>query len=192
MTVTELAPGPAFESRVKSLLRDHAESRHSQSPPDNTTHISGSSTDQITSQWRTSSELVEGMPPPMLLSKTRSYQLFDSFISLMGVNQHFLDPRTFSDQLTLLYQNDTTRAKQMGTIWFTQYLLVMAMAKLIGGCPSQAPQNLPGNAYFAEAMKRLPPMHQLGTHGITAVEILCLITLYLQWCDRRHDAYLFV
>ncbi|KAF7557673.1 hypothetical protein G7046_g5980 [Stylonectria norvegica] len=188
----EMAPGPAFESRVISLLRDHAEgSRPSEPSPNSSSLESGTSTERHGSQWRAATELLHGMSSPTLLSKTRSYNLFNVFVSFMGINQHFLDPRTFSDSLTLLYQTEATQARQIQTMWFTQYLLVMAMGMLIGS-PSEGAANPPGTAYFAEAIKRLPPMHELGSHGVTSVEILCLITLYLQWCDRKHDAYLYI
>lgn len=132
------------------------------------------------------------IPSPVLLSKDESYRLFDVFNSLMGVNQHYLDPRAFSDSIILLYQSDATRMSQMQTMWYTQYLLVMAMGMLIGSPSRGDDDKPPGNAYFAEAMRRLPPLHQLGSQGVICVEILCLITLYLQWCDRKHDAYLYV
>lgn len=141
--------------------------------------------------WRPSTELVDVSSAPELLSKSESYRLFDLFVSLMGTTQHFIDPRTFGDQIDLLYHNEFTRSAQMRTTWFTEYLLVMAMGMLIGS-PSEGSDNPPGSAYFAEAMRRLPPLHQLGSHGIIAVEILCLTGLYLQWCDRKHDAYLYV
>lgn len=152
--------------------------------------VSEASEDRSSGQWRTSKELVDA-PAPALLSKEKSYQIFDQFASLMGINQHFLDPRTFSDSLTLLYQSEAMRIRQMETMWYTEYLLVMAVGMLIGP-PSQVSQNPSGHSYFAEAMRRIPPMHQLGGQGVTAVEILCLIALYLQWRDRKHDAYLYV
>lgn len=109
----------------------------------------------------------------------------------MGTTQHFIDPRTFGDQIDLLYHNDFTRSAQMRTTWFTEYLIVIALA-LTMASPSEKSDNPPGSAYFSEAMRRLPPLHQLGSHGIIAVEILCLAGLYLLWCDRKHDAYLYV
>ncbi|KXG48290.1 Transcription factor [Penicillium griseofulvum] len=32
----------------------------------------------------------------------------------------------------------------------------------------------------------------MGGEGVVAVEILTLIATYLQWCDRKHDAYLYI
>lgn len=67
---------------------------------------------------------------------------------------------------------------------------MMAMAKLMDvESPASHP---PGSALFTEALSRLPPLHHLGSEGIISVEILTLIATYLQWCDRKHDAYLHV
>ncbi|CAG9940284.1 unnamed protein product [Clonostachys rosea f. rosea IK726] len=190
---TELAPGPAFESRVRSIMREHVGHYWG----------SGSSTDASSlvvdsiaesgsgSRWRNTTELVNDTAQPVFLSKTESHRLFDVFVSLMGINQHFLDPRSFADSIDLLYTNEAVRNAQMQTMWFTHYLLVMAMGMLIGS-PSDNLETPPGSAYFAEAMRRLPPSHELGAHGITSVEILCLASLYLQWTDRKHDAYLYI
>lgn len=182
-TATDLASGPAFESKVRSIMRNHgghAPSITSEGPED-----------QSSINWRPSTDLVEVSSAPELLSKKESYRLFDLFVSLMGTTQHFIDPRTFGDQIDLLYHNEFTRAAQMRTTWFTEYLIVIALA-LTMASPSEKSDNPPGSAYFAEAMRRLPPLHQLGSHGIIAVEILCLTGLYLLWCDRKHDAYLYI
>jgi prolyl-tRNA synthetase len=190
---TELASGPAFESRVRSILRDHVDnnSLNLQTSPESSAFVSSALEEEPHDHWRNALTLVDGIPSPTLLSKQESRRLFERFSSLMGINQHFLDPRTFSDSMDLLYQNETLRIRQMQTMWYTEYLLVMAMGMLIGS-PSEGSANPPGNSFFAEAIHRLPPMHKLGSHGILSVEILCLASLYLQWCDRKYDAYLYV
>ncbi|KAJ4309748.1 hypothetical protein N0V84_011337 [Fusarium piperis] len=190
---TELASGPAFESRVRSILRDHVDnnSLNLQTSPESSAFVSSAIEEEPHDHWRNALTLVDGIPSPTLLSKQESRRLFERFSSLMGINQHFLDPRTFSDAMDLLYQSETSRIKQMQTMWYTEYLLVMAMGMLIGS-PSEGSANPPGNSFFAEAIHRLPPMHKLGSHGILSVEILCLASLYLQWCDRKYDAYLYV
>ncbi|CAI7644208.1 unnamed protein product [Penicillium pancosmium] len=61
------------------------------------------------------------------------------------------------------------------------------MAKLMDvESPTSQP---PGSALFTEALSRLPQLHHLGGEGVIAVEILTLMATYLQWCDRKHDAY---
>lgn len=189
--VTELAAGPAFESRVRTIIREHAGTHSQDTSPSScgTFHDSIENTDG--GRWRDAAELVNVGTAPPLLSKDESFRLFDIFVSWMGTHQHFLDPRSFADSIDLLYQSEGTRQTRMQTMWFNQYLLVMAVGMLIG-CPNENSDNPPGNTYFAEAMRRLPPIHELGSHGTIAVEILCLASLYLQWCERRHDAYLYV
>ena len=66
----------------------------------------------------------------------------------------------------------------------------MAMAKLMD--VKHPTSQTPGADLFAEALNRLPPLHHMGGEGVVTVEILTLITTYLQWCDRKHDAYLYV
>lgn len=191
LLVTELASGPAFEFRVKSIFRNHIGNRALLPPDISVATLSSAQSDRPVSQWENATDLVNGVPPPTLLERERSYELFDTFISLLGVNQHFLDSRVFLDSMDLLYHDDSSRSSQMQSIWFTQYLLVMAVAMLIGS-PAEGSRIPPGNDLFAEAMRRIPPVHDMGSHGVISVEILCLIALYLQWCDRKHDAYLYV
>lgn len=157
------------------------------------THATGAASESSPagSEWCSTADLVEKAPTLELPSEAESCRLLELFLAYMGTNQHFLDPRTFSDNLTLLYQNSATQQQQKTTMWFVQYLLVMAMGKLMDN-DTASTRNLPGSSYFAEAMRRLPPLHKLGGCGIIAVEVLCLATTYLQWCNRRHDAYLYV
>ncbi|KAJ0272235.1 hypothetical protein CBS470a_012794 [Colletotrichum nupharicola] len=123
--------------------------------------------------------------------EAESNRLLGLFNDYMSGNQHFIDQRTFADNLTLLFQNQASRAKQMKTPWFTLYLLVMAMGKLMEA-DRRIYDGPPGAFYFAEAMKRFPPLHSISEYGIVGVEILCLATTYLQWCDRKKDSYFFV
>lgn len=176
---------------MRSILRDHVDSRQSDISPNSAAYTSSSLDQESSDNWRNAVALVDGVSVPGLLPRSESFRLFEVFSSLMGINQHFFDPRSFSDSMDLLYQSDASRLKQMQTLWYAQYLLVMAMGMLIGS-PSERSAKPPGTSFFAEAMKRLPPMHELGSHKILAVEILCLASLYLQWCDRKHDAYLYV
>lgn len=146
--------------------------------------------DRPTSQWKSSQALVNEASAPMIPTLSESQHLLDRFLFYLGVSQHFFDPRTFSDSMMLLFQSPEQQQHLMCTTWFTEYLLVMAMAKLMDvEEPTSQP---PGASLFAEAMRRLPQLHQLGEEGVIAVEILTLITTYLQWCDRKHDAYLYV
>lgn len=177
---------------MRSILRDHADRQNPTGlSPENLTFDSVRLPDRPVYDWRSADDLVKDHPPPLPLSKAESSRLVDLFVSQMGIDQHFLDPRAFYDAMTLLYKDEATRAAQMQSLWFIQYLLIMGLGMLISS-PSTEAGRAPGCAYFAEAMRRLPPTYQLGTHGILSVEILCLITLYLQWRDRKHEAYVHV
>ncbi|KAI9162692.1 Proline utilization trans-activator [Paramyrothecium foliicola] len=185
----ELASGPAFESRARSILREHAVA----SSPRNSLGASWRSTEDHRTQdhmWDTGS-LVQDMTPSPILTKAESLRLFNEFVSLLGINQHFLDPRKFADALDLFYESESTRLAHMQSLWFTQYLLVMAMG-MLHASRTDDPDRLPGSTFFAEAMRRLPPTYELGQYGTTSVEILSLVALYLQWSDRKHDAYLYI
>ncbi|KAL2758877.1 hypothetical protein ACRALDRAFT_2097983, partial [Sodiomyces alcalophilus JCM 7366] len=186
---TERTTGPAFETRVRSLFHSHTNS------PNETGHHTpkryGETNNPLGSEWYSTADLVEGPASPILPSEDESQYLFELFYHDMGPSQHLLDPRIFLDALPLLFQSPESRDRQMKTMWFTQYLLVMAIGKLVDYNTEWLVEP-PGAAYFAEAMRRLPPLHCLGGCGVLAVEILCLVTIYLQWCGRRHDAYLHV
>ena len=191
---TELASGPAFEHRVRTLLHNHTERRLH---PTDTTEKQwvelwgGMQQETTNSVWETTMEASNSAGPIVLPSEEESTRLLNLFLSYMGVSQHFLDPRTFTDSMTLLFQDHNSARHQMKTMWYTQYLLVMAMAKLMDA-DTQDFKPFPGSRFFAEAMRIMPPLYRLREYGVISVEILCLAGTYLQWCDRKHDAYLYV
>lgn len=92
--------------------------------------------------------------------------------------------------MSLLFQSSETQHEQKQTAWYTEYLLVMAMAKLMD--VEQHTSQPPGSELFTEALGRLPPLHLLNDGGVLMVEILTLIATYLQWCDQKIDAYMHV
>jgi hypothetical protein len=183
---TDLASGPAFESQVRSLLDNSRSGEITLRGANSSPHVSSTPG----SQWSSVKELVNDTPELSIPSLEESQHLLDQFLFYLGVSQHFFDPRSFSDNMGLLFQNPEEKHRQMNTPWFAEYLLVMAMAKLME--VKRPSSQTPGAELFAEALKLLPPLHQMGGEGVMAVEILTLIATYLQWCDRKHDAYLHV
>ncbi|PLB48464.1 hypothetical protein P170DRAFT_411341 [Aspergillus steynii IBT 23096] len=178
---TDLTSGPAFESQVRSLLnRTHDDySRHTFD------RARGAGGEQF-SERAFQDHATEICIPSM----EESQQLLDQFLFYLGISQHFFDSRRFLDSLMLLYQSPEMREQQKRTMWYIEYLLVMAMAKLI--YVDQPTSHIPGVDFFNEALRLLPPLHELGDHGVIAVEILTLIATYMQWCDRKHAAYLHI
>lgn len=182
--VTEIPAGPAFESQVRTLLSSNctpnAMDVHSTS--DQHARLSGSLGDMLAST---------NFPGPP--SQEESYRLLDLFLVYLGVSQHFLDPRIFSDNITLFHLGEPSRVRLSKSMWYVQYLLVMAMGKLLDGQSGiESSSRPPGWDYFAEAMRLLPPLGQLRETGVVAVEILAVLTTYLQWTDWPDEAYLFV
>lgn len=187
----ERASGPAFEQRVRSLLQQ----RDTES---STTPISCllTASDRLqnagpttgpTATSSTLTELLHKAPRPDLPSEAESNHLLTLFLTWLGVNQHFFDPRVFVDTMAMLFQNETSRQRTMESIWFVQYLLVMAMGKLMDfDTDVDTPHGLD---YFAEAMHRMPPMHRMSDSGIIAVEILALVALNLRWREKHSEAY---
>lgn len=193
ITGSVMAHGPAFETRASAIIGRHParpSSHWGTSRVDLTgTHEGEARPDN--GGWKSTSSLYSNVTAPALLTKAESTRLFEVFVSLLGINQHFLDPRKFADSLDTLYETGPGREEVTEGFFYIQYLLVMAMGMLIGS-PSRGSEGPPGNGFFKEALRRLPPTHELGSHGIISVEILCLVALYLQWCDHKQDAYLYV
>ncbi|CAD0053793.1 unnamed protein product, partial [Aureobasidium pullulans] len=166
--VTEIPAGPAFESQVRTLLSSNCTPNdmdvHSIS--DQHARLSGSLGDMLAST---------NFPGPP--SQEESYRLLDLSLVYLGVSQHFLDPRRFSDNITLFHLGEPSRVRLSKSMWYVQYLLVMAMGKLLDGQSGiESSSRPPGWDYFAEAMRLLPPLGQLLEIGVVAVEILAVLT----------------
>ncbi|GKZ24630.1 hypothetical protein AbraCBS73388_011618 [Aspergillus brasiliensis] len=185
----DLTSGPAFESQVRSLL-DYRSNAHRPVSHGGYQDQDRRGPDGRVGRWASVRGLVEGVHDVEIPSLEESHHLLDQFLYYLGVSQHFFDPRSFSDSMGLLFQTPQSREQQKRAAWYTEYLLVMAMAKLMD--VEQPTSQPPGADLFAEALRRVPPMQSLGEEGVIAVEILTLVATYLQWCDRRHDAYLYV
>ncbi|KAG9258450.1 fungal-specific transcription factor domain-containing protein [Emericellopsis atlantica] len=186
-TPIEQASGPAFESRVRSLFHSKRDHDFHQNAGQNREAFSS----QETAGWFPDIDLVvETTPLAIVPDEEESRRLLDLFLSYHGTIQHFMDPRAFSDSLGLFFQSAESRKIQESSLWYTQYLLVIAMGKLMDQ-DTASQGDMPGAPYFSEAMRRIPAVHRLGRCGVLAVEILCLATAYLKWCNRRRDAYLF-
>lgn len=69
--------------------------------------------------------------------------------------------------------------------------LVFAVGRLLQAS-SDASGNVPGTAFFSEAVKRIPALMDISKHGVLGVEVLALTALYLQIVDRKEEAYVYV
>lgn len=142
------------------------------------------------SEWLSETGLLEPSPRLQPSSIKDDFRLYRLFTKYMGCTQHFLDDRQFTDSLTLFSRSLEARLRLLGSLWYIEYLLVLSIGKLLDDDPGSA--RPPGIDYFSEALRRLPPLHELGAAGSVAVEILALTATYLQWIGKSHDAYLYV
>lgn len=189
-----LTAGPAFESQAKTLLGGGNRSE-SERYGLHSGQIADSEIEDSPGRgmipWRHIQDLTEGFSTFTIPAEQESQHLLQLFLLYLGANQHFFEQRAFTDNMKMLYKSSLSRKRQQSSMWFAQYLLVMAMGRLMDSATDDS-ERPPGASLFAEALRRLPPTHDLGEHGPLGVEILATVGLYLQWCDKRHDAYLYV
>lgn len=148
------------------MLRDHVDSNSLdlQTSPESSTFVSLAIEEELRYHWRNALTLVDGIPSPTLLFKQGPRRLFERFSSLMGINQYFIDPRTFLDPMDLSYQSETSHTRQMQTIWDTEYLLVMVMGMLIGSLRAKDRKTLPGTCSLP---RRFVDFHRCTSEGPT-------------------------
>jgi proline utilization trans-activator len=127
---------------------------------------------------------------PNLPSEEEAYQLLDSVLFYFGETQHLFDARDASDQLAIIYE-DQQESIQSPSIGFLQALLIFALGKLLRG-ESDGSNSPPGYALFKYALDLLPSPSELRAHGVAGIEVLAIITVYLQNIDRRDDAASYV
>lgn len=129
-------------------------------------------------------------PIPNLPTEEEAYQLLDHVLFYFGETQHLFDARDASDQLAIIYE-DTQESLQNPSIGFLQALLIFALGRLLRG-DSDGSNSPPGFALFSYALDLLPCPSELRAHGVAGIEVLAIVTVYLQNVDRRDDAASYV
>ena len=129
-------------------------------------------------------------PIPNLPSEEEAYKLLDSVLFYFSETQHLFDAREASDQLAIIYEDPQERV-QSPSIGCLQALLILALGRLLRG-ESDGSSSPPGFALFRYALDLLPCPSELRAHGVAGIEVLAIITVYLQNIDRRDDAASYV
>lgn len=129
-------------------------------------------------------------PYPSLPNEQEAHRILESFISTSGDAYHFFDQRLFADRLISFYQSPVN-LRESDSLWYIELLLVLALGQLFSG-DSGIERDPPGVAYFLEAKLLLPDISTLRKSPTQGVEILCLMSFYLQCCDQKEDAYIHV
>jgi hypothetical protein len=110
-----------------------------------------------------------------------------------GPMYHLLDKVEFSRKLHEFYQADTssTSTLQLTGLWHIQMLVIFALGTSILSRES-GPSGPTGSQYFARAIEALPDCHQLSQEPVLSIEILGLISLFMQAMDMRVAAHQYV
>lgn len=125
-----------------------------------------------------------------LPSRHYAKYLAETVLFHLGDIYHVFDRETFMEQLDHFYDEGLCN-KPLKGLWSVQFLLVIAFGKLFlrRGASSLGP---PGASDFLRAMKLQPDVLDLWDDPILRIEILFLISLYLNTSDMRATAYSFV
>ncbi|KPM39058.1 hypothetical protein AK830_g7493 [Neonectria ditissima] len=121
-------------------------------------------------------------------SEEEANQLLELVTLNVGISQHLFDIRSFSDNLARLY-HDTSNDAPLRGLWFVQVLFVLALGRLLRAGTDEDLE-VPGVAFFNEAMRHMPAMSDIGKHGILGIEVIGLAALFLQVADRKDEARL--
>ena len=93
-------------------------------------------------------------------------------------------------ELHEFYEEPSVKMKSSKS-WYIKFLLILAFGKafLERSGDKTSP---PGSNYFIQAMDLLPNTEAMYREPIMAIEILCMVSLYLQSVDMRRSAYSYV
>ncbi|KAE8151788.1 hypothetical protein BDV25DRAFT_128494 [Aspergillus avenaceus] len=100
------------------------------------------------------------------------------------------DEDEFLPHLHELYKKGLEKARN-DPLWFIQYLLIMALAKLLHGT-SKGSHSPPGSVFFERAMSLMPDFIGLNRKPSTGMQILYLAGLYLVSVDMKDAAYAYI
>lgn len=128
-----------------------------------------------------------------LPSRTHAIYLVRSVQFHVGEVYHLFDEDSFMPGLHQYYDTTTDDQSLRHSLWYVQFLLIMAFGKAFVTTPSNKGGAMPpGIEHFTQAMMLLPEVTQLWKDPFTAAEVFCCAALYLQCMDFRYAAYLTV
>lgn len=172
-----LSSSETFGNEIKTLLQGKSQTESAKNTPVSfLPALTGLNPHSITS--------VEGWP-----SEEEANELLELFILNLGISQQLFDIRSFSDNLSHLYNNTSTGAL-LPDLWLVQVLLVFAIGRLLRAGTHES--DVPGTVFFDQAMVHIPNMSNIRAYGTLGMEVLSLAALFLQIADRKDEAYLHV
>jgi proline utilization trans-activator len=124
-------------------------------------------------------------------TETEAQGLLETFNLQVSTSQHFFDARIFYDHLATFYHDTSRNESSITDLWFVEVLMVFAIGKQLQSTTENEAEAA-GEEFYSEALKRIPGLSQLRSHGTLGVEVMGLMAAYLQVADRKVDAYLYV
>ncbi|KAL4874438.1 hypothetical protein BJY04DRAFT_225929 [Aspergillus karnatakaensis] len=115
--------------------------------------------------------------------------LVDTVTASIGSIQHLFDPRSLSDRLSAVYDQDESIFLE-NAVSTAELLMVLAVGKLLQGSIERG-EPFPGFSFFTQALKYVQDLCSVSAAGALGVEVMGLMAFYLQCADRKEDAYLY-
>lgn len=116
--------------------------------------------------------------------------LTNTVIFHIGHLFYLFDEAGFIRELYEFHEKPSEKVRT-SKMWYIQYLLILAFGKAFLERPAKSTAP-PGSKYFIQAMNLLPNTEAMYREPILAIEILCMVSLYLQSVDMRRSAYSYV
>lgn len=101
------------------------------------------------------------------------------------------DKALFLDRLKAFYAGAESGEMQQPGLWHIQMLLVFALGRAILA-REHFKTGPAGTTYFLRALEALPNTHRLHEDPVLAIEILCLVAMFMQAIDAGQEAYGYV
>lgn len=172
----------AFSQQVMRFLQEHVDTSDVGKYPLHI-DINAFNLDQAR-PWPRDPPSTKGLPTldyAIYLTNTVKFQVSPLF--------HVFEEELFLPCLRKFYANPMAYATS-SPLWYLQYLLVMALGKAFLAQPdSNGDGTPPGSELFLRALSRLPDPSGMNHDPLLSMEILCLLSIYLQALGRRLDAY---
>ncbi|RDW61368.1 hypothetical protein BP5796_11260 [Coleophoma crateriformis] len=102
-----------------------------------------------------------------------------------------LDQKAFLDQLHQFYDQNRRGNMPKTGLWHIQMLIIFAFGTSILSREA-GPLGPTGALYFSKAMEAMPDCHRLCVEPLISIEILCMISLFMQAMDMRFAAQLYI
>lgn len=101
---------------------------------------------------------------------------------------YLFDEVQFALQIQHFYEEGITA--HVDRIWYVQYLLIMALGKALTTAADYG--SIAGADLFNRALRLLPDNTAMWRDLLTAIEIMCCVSLYLFSIDHRSAGYIYV